>query len=185
MTDQIRKSVDALRHTAVVAGLNYEIWWLYKGAETRPLYLERMKRYSPFFQTSIHAHFVALIVALYRLYETRKDTHNISLILDLLEKKGALEAGVLASLRGRYDALKPLWIKVSILRNNVFGHDSLEYSEGEAFAVAQLTPDDLRDLWLGTCDLLNELTHAWDKSVHAFNLGSRDALIRMFEDLSR
>ena len=45
-----------------------------------------MKNYKMFFQTSIHAHFVALIVALYRLYENNKNTINIPQLLKLTEK---------------------------------------------------------------------------------------------------
>jgi hypothetical protein len=51
-----------------------------------------MNRYHLFFSTSIHSHFVALIVALYRLYEKRRDTYNIPRLTDLLEKEGRVSA---------------------------------------------------------------------------------------------
>jgi hypothetical protein len=34
-------------------------------------------------------------------------------------------------------------------------------------------------------ELLNVLTSAWDRSVHAFNLGAKDDLIRLLNDINR
>jgi len=81
---EIDRYIEELRDTVRVAWLNYEIWWVYKSTDTRPEYVDTMNRYPLFFQTSIHAHFVALLVALYRLYETRDDTYNIPTLLKLL-----------------------------------------------------------------------------------------------------
>jgi hypothetical protein len=77
----IREFHDAL----TAAELNYEIWWVYRGHDTRPKFIDTMSRYPVFFRMSIHAHFLATIVALSRLYETRKDSYNIgtkSLVID-------------------------------------------------------------------------------------------------------
>ncbi len=80
--------IGELRHTVSVAVLNYDIWWVYKSDRTRPQYVDTMNRYRIFFTTSLHAHFVALIVALYRLYEKRRDTHNIpGLILVIVRRR--------------------------------------------------------------------------------------------------
>lgn len=67
------------------------------------------------------------------------------------------------------DEAKPLWIKVTILRNKAFGHQSTAHTIGEVFQEAKVTP--------------NELSHAWDKSVHAFNLSSRKDTLRLLDDL--
>jgi hypothetical protein len=80
------KYVAELHHTVTVAALNYEVWWMYSSEDTRPEFVDAMNRYTIFFQTSIHAHFVALLVALYRLYETREDTYNIPSLLQLLRR---------------------------------------------------------------------------------------------------
>jgi len=42
MAVDIEKYIDELRHTVTVAGLNYEIWWVYKSKDTRPHYLDAM-----------------------------------------------------------------------------------------------------------------------------------------------
>lgn len=177
--------IEELRHTVTVAGLNHEIWWTYKSKDTRPQFLDVMNEYSIFFQTSIHAHFVALLVSLYRLYETRKDTYNIPTFLELLEKDAVLPSGTMQSLRSKYAQAKPLWIKVNILRNKVFGHRSVAHTSEEAFAEAAVTPDQLRELMELTKSLLNELTHKLEKSTHAFNFGAGSDIVRLLTALRR
>lgn len=183
MSLDIGSYISELRHTVTVAGLNHDIWWVYKSKNTRPAYIETMNRYSLFFQTSIHAHFVALLVALYRLYETRDDTFNIPSLLKILKEQRALAEATLQLLDGVYKEAKPLWIKVSILRNKAFGHGSVAQTVEQVFNEAGVTPDELRDLVEMTQRLLNELTRAWDNSSHAFNLGARDDTLRLLQNL--
>lgn len=184
MSADIDRYIGELRHTITVAGLNYEIWWVYKSEDTRLIYDKAMNRYGLFFQTSIHAHFVALLVALYRLYETRDDTFNIPSLLKILKTEARLPDATLKLLQGIYkDEARPLWLKVNILRNKAFGHRSVAHTIEEAFQEARITSNELHELVEATKKLLNELTHAWDKSVHAFNLGSREDTLRLLDDL--
>jgi AbiU2 len=177
--------IDELRHTVTVAGLNYEIWWTYKSKDTRPQFIDVMNRYSIFFQTSIHAHFVALLVSLYRLYETRTDTYNIPRFIELLETDTTLSPDVIQSLRSKYELAKPVWIKVNILRNKVFGHRSLARTVEEAFAEAGVKPDELKAMMDVTKSLLNELTNELERSTHAFNLGAGGEVLRLLTDLRK
>ena len=185
MSDEIERYVNELRHTATVAWLNYEIWWVYKSTDTRPEYLDTMNRYTLFFQTSLSAHFVALLVDLYRLYETRKDTYNIPMFLELLRKQQAVHGDVMAKLEQVYAKAKPLWVKVSVLRNKAFGHRSNAHSVSEVFAEAGVTPNELRNLVELTRDLLNSATQASAGTTHAFNLSSRDDTLRLLEALKQ
>lgn len=184
MSTDIDRYISELCHTTTVAGLNYEIWWAYKSKDTRPAYVDTINRYGLFFQTSLHAHFVALLVELYRLYETRDDTFNIPSLLRTLKTESLLPRTKLKLLEGIYkDESKPLWIKVNILRNKAFGHRSVAHTVEEVFNEAGVTPNDLRDLVETTKKLLNELTHAWDGSFHAFNLSSRGDILQLLNDL--
>jgi hypothetical protein len=185
MSHPYKAYVDELRHTITVAGLNYEIWWLYKGKDSRLQHIDVMNRYPIFFSTSLHAHLLALLVLLYRLYETRSDTYNIPRFIELLRADSALAPEVLDSLAARYGTAKPLWVKVNILRNNVFGHRSLALTVEQAFAEAGVAPNELRGLMDVTKDLLNELTHHLEQSTHAFNLGSAQDLERLLTDMRK
>jgi hypothetical protein len=183
MDQSLEQYAKEMRHTANVAWFNYEIWWVYKSADTRPEYLSTMNSYPLFFQTSLHAHFVALLVELYRLFETRQDTYNIPDFLKLLSERGAIPSEVGASLQDMYDEAKPLWVKVSILRNKVFGHRSKAHTVSEAFAEAGVKPDDLRELVEITRRLLNVATQAASQTTHAFNLSARGDTVRVLDHL--
>ena len=116
MTGDLERYIKELQHTVTTAGFNYDIWWVYKGVDTRPKYVKTMNRYGLFFQTSLHAHFIALLVELYRLYETRKDTFNVPSLLKLLKDQKALPPETLKSLNASYAQVKPLWLKVNAQR---------------------------------------------------------------------
>jgi hypothetical protein len=65
----------------------------------------------------------------------------------------------------------------------VFGHQSAKLGTKEAFAKAGVSPNQLKELLEITKELLNEITHEWDQSVHAFNLGSGQSIVRLLDDL--
>jgi len=183
MKQEIQKYIDDLRHTIMVAGLNYEVWWTYKERESRKKYVDTMNHYTMFFQVSIHAHFVAMLVALYRLYETRRDTVNIPDFIRILEKNACIPQVALNRIRQLYQDAHRLWVKVSILRNEAFGHRSNKYSVSEVFQKAGVKPNELKDLIERTKKLLNKITYELDRSVYAFNLEVADDINRILKDL--
>ena len=89
-SSDIDASIKDIRDAVVAASLNYDVWWVYKSEDSRPKYVSAMNRYTPFFQTSLQAHFLGLLVPLYRIYETRRDTHNIPQLIKRLRATKAL-----------------------------------------------------------------------------------------------
>jgi hypothetical protein len=176
--------ITELRHTVTVAGLSHEIWWAFRSKDTRPKYVKTLNRYSLFFSTTIHAHFMAALVALYRLYETRKDTYNIPQLLRLTEADSKFLPEQIEEFKMLYARAKPLWAKVNILRNNAFGHRSTSLTVEEAFAEADMAPNEFTELIDVTKELLNAVSHAYDRSFHVFNLGARKDVLRMLDDLT-
>jgi hypothetical protein len=177
------ETVKELQDAVIAAGLHYEIWWVFRSEDTRGKYLDAMNQYVTYFKAAIAAHFTALLVCLYRLYETRRDTHNIPQFIDRLESEKALDAETLKTLRAMHEEAKPLWKKVSILRNEVFGHRSLEIDTDTAFKKAQITGDDLKELVAITKTLLNHLTLKLHDSTHAFNLSAASDTLGIMETL--
>jgi len=183
MPTNLDPHIAALRHSASVASLNYDIWWAYKSKEHRPIYVATMNRYPGFFETSIYAHFVALLVALYPMYETRRDTFNIPRLLKVLDKEGHVPDKVLAKANAIHAEAKPLWVRVGVLRNNAFGHRSDSKTVKEAFKEAGITPDQLKKLIELTKRLLNTISLALDGTVHLFNRAATEATLRVLHDL--
>jgi hypothetical protein len=179
----VSERIDELRQQALRAALNYEVWWVYRSSDTRPKYVDVMNRYTVLFATAIHAHFVAMLVALYSLYETREDTHSIPQLLETLRTEGKLGEDLIDAFNSRYQQLKPFWVKVSMLRNDAFAHRSSTYAISEVFTRANVKPDELRVLVDGTASLLNEVSRRHDRSAHAFNTGAREAALALLEDL--
>lgn len=183
MDSEIDDYIKDLHHAVTVAGLNYEIWWTYVEKEYRAKYVDAMNRYSLFFQTSIHAHFAAFVIALYCLYETNERTVNVPGLLRIMKDKHPLSLQTEQNVEELVQKAQPLFQKVAILRNNVFGHRSAKLSTREAFAKARITPDQLKDMLNTTKDLMNEITREWNQSTHAFNLGSGESIVRLLDDL--
>ena len=181
----IEHHIAELRHGLHCAALNYEIWWAYKEKNSRQKYAGTMNQYTPFFQTGIHAHFVAYVMAMYGLYEKRKDTVNIPRLIEAVKKSGKLNQEDLAETEKRFRELKPIWVKVGILRNNVFGHRSEHVDAAAAFKQANTTPNELMRFIESTRQLLNVVTKAWDKTGYILNTGSGAAALRILEDLRR
>ncbi|MDZ7686930.1 MAG: hypothetical protein U5O39_19905 [Gammaproteobacteria bacterium] len=183
-SDELDEYLKELREAVSVAGLNHQIWWVYKSKDTRHQFIKTMRRFNLFFQTSEYAHFVTLLVGLYRLYETRTDTYNIPTFLKRIREFGHLPESSVSEAEEIYlNQAKPLWIKVSILRNEAYGHRSSTSTMAEIYQKAGVSPNELHELMEVTKKLLNTLSHAWDNSSHAFNLGSKDATIRMLKAL--
>ena len=90
MKKTIQQDIMELRNTLVVASLNYEIWWFYKEKDNRKKFIDTLRIYKPFFEISLHAHFVAMIIAIYKLFETRSDTVNMHQLIGLLKEEGVI-----------------------------------------------------------------------------------------------
>ncbi|MCW7073999.1 MAG: hypothetical protein OCU20_09050 [Methanophagales archaeon] len=183
MKNKILQNVKELQNALTVAGLNYEIWWIYKEKESRERFVDTLNAYPLFFQTSLHAHFVAMIIALYRLFETRKDTVNIPQLIKLFKKEGTFPRMEFQRLESEIEQIKPLWIKVSILRNKLFGHRSNALDNEDIWKEASVTPNEFKKLIEDSKRILNEMTSIWNRSSHAFNLSATEDTMDLLEDL--
>lgn len=183
MQNQIEQYIEELRHACVAARLNYEIWWLYKEKESRKRFGSTLNDYPLFFQTSLHANFVAMIIALYRLFENRRDTVNLPELIKLLKKDGSIAQTNLKKFGSEIMQTKVLWKKVSILRNNLFGHKANALDNDEIWKKASVTPNQFRDLINDCQRILNMVTSTLNRNSHAFNLSATRDTKKLLEDL--
>ncbi len=184
-SNEIQKHVGELQHVIVVAKLNYEIWWIYKEKNSRMRFVDILNNYPLYFQTSLHAHFVAMIISLYRLYETRKDTINLLQLVRLLRKHSTLSIQEIKGMESDIKGMRPLWQKVSILRNNMFAHRSNKLDDDAVWKKANVTPNQIKKLIDDSESILNRITHLWARNTHAFNLSSTHDTVCLLEDLKR
>lgn len=182
--NKFTKQIEELQHTIQVAGLNYDIWWTYSGKKYRKLLLDADIYYPMFFQTSLHAHFVAMIIALYQLFEKRDDTVNFNHLLLLMKQVNKFNAKEIYNIERKIDKLKHLWIKIGILRNKVFGHKTSKFNI-DPWKEAKITPNSIKKMIQQCQKLLNDISHKWDRNTYAFNLSATDDTRNLLEDLKR
>jgi hypothetical protein len=163
-----------LRQSAIQASLNYDVWWVFKNPDTRPKYAETMNRYSLYFQAAINAHFIGFLLPLYRLFESRPDTHNIPRLIRQLRAEDNVLGSKLDEFDKRLVELKPVWKKIATLRNEVFGHRTIELDISSVFLKASITADEIRVFIEHVLDLVNGISAECEDSYEIFNLGACD-----------
>ena len=183
MNRRINNHIEQLEHTIIVAGLNYDIWWGYKNKFRKQL-LNAAYHYPMFFQTSLHAHFVALIMALYRLFENRRDTVNFYSIQALLKQTPKFGDRDLKNINKRIDRLKPIWVKIGILRNKAFGHTSNNF-DMNPWKQASISANEIKKLIKESQKLLNHISQKWDRNTFAFNLSATSDTRQLLQDIEK
>lgn len=185
MDDEINRNIIELENALRAAGLNYEIWWVYKEKESRKRFLATLNAYPLFFQTSLHAHFVAMIISLYRVYETRRDTINFPQLIKKLKKHSPISNKDMERITSNIDKIKPLWVKVSVLRNKMFAHRSNDLDYDEIWEEAKIKPNQFKELIDESKRILKDMNSLWDRSSHSFNLTATEDTVELLEDLKR
>lgn len=175
--------IENLRGTIITAELNHDIWWIYKSKDTRPKFIDIMNSYLSFFQASNHAHFVAMLIALYRLYETRRDTISLPHLLKILDRDHPLSDNALSSVSELMQKAKPIWKKVGIIRSEVFAHSNDERNTEESFKKAGIKYRHFKELIDLSKTIINNITNDLSRNTHAFNLSAEFDTKRLLTDL--
>jgi len=160
---QFQKYLRELSHTALVASENYEIWWIYKNKEDRPKYIDVMSEYWGFFRASIPAHFIAMLMALSKIYENRNDTMNIYRFLYLIGNGKLIDDTVIKEVNESLEAKKSLIKKICILRSNYFAHISEKLNYDEVLKKANIKYKHFKELIELAQGLLSKISYAYNK----------------------
>jgi hypothetical protein len=163
----------------IVARASFDIWWLYASNETRPRYLDVMNDYPDFFRYDEEGHFRNAVVTLWTLFDGRRDTVTLR---SLITEAGARGLEV-ATPRARLKRLEPRLEKIETLRHKLFAHrdHSLEYES--VYAIADITPDDLRSTLDESLLIFNELATLHNLPKTEFRSFPADDARRLLERL--
>ena len=118
--------------------------------------LVKFNRNVRFFSGVDSALFNSTIVLLYTLYERRSDTVNFGRLLDLIQPSITTED--MASHTKSLEAIKPTWIRVGILRNEMVGHQTLDRDRAAVQSKANLGFSDVDGLLAHAKDLLFDIS---------------------------
>ncbi len=125
------------------AHYSYEIWWILVSSDDRNKYFRHMVHYKEFFQPTAHAHITSIVINLYKLFETRKDTLNFQRLIKETEKIGLLDS---KEIKSECKEAKDLWKKISILRNKLFAHKNYRLTREAIYREAKINPNQIKRL---------------------------------------
>lgn len=180
MSDQsadIKQRIEELYRLLRIAHRNLEIYKVIAVDGRTVKYLDVLNEYLAYFHSAHHAHLVAVIVSLYGFYETRDDSHNINQLIKI--SGPATRQKVESDLQ----LAKPLWRKVIVLRNEVFGHRSSEVSIEAAFKKANLNVTSLRDLVNLTHKILNTVSYLEHSTILSLDDDIADRTLALLDKL--
>ena len=158
------------------SNFSYWFWWKLVGPD-RSQYIKIMNRYRVFFSTLIRALFNTLIISLFKLYDTRRDTVNLNRVLKDIKRDKKLSPKELSKVEKNYEKAIYFWKKVKTLRHEYFAHLKFDYDEKSLYENAGIAPDEFKEL----IDLSMEVFNAF----HYHYYGTRLELINPEEDIKR
>jgi len=181
---KINSYIEKLSSSITRAELNYDIWRVYKTKQYRKLLLQASHNYPNFFPVSVHAHFVAMVIALYRLLENRNDTVNFNQLIIVVKHNTHFTKRDIANIQRRINSILPLWKKIEILRNNIFGHETNQFTINP-WTVAKITPNNVKKIIEKYKNLLNCISKKWNGKHYMFSLSASAHTKGLLKDLNK
>lgn len=179
------EKVEELFQDVLRARDTYEAWWNLKNTTVLPKYEETMDAYSEYFGVAIHSHFVAMLLALFRLFDDHQQALSLPRIIVSLQSQPQIPSGLKQKLATQLAAAQPLITKIRLLRDKVFAHRDRAYSYERAFSEAGLTADEVAALIDTAGDMVNDLLHTEGKGTLTFERRTERDLLRVLADLDK
>jgi hypothetical protein len=121
------------------------------------------------------------INSLYSLNEKRGDTLNFNTLL--AKYKDSLSTASYQELASKVNELKPLWVKLAILRNEIFAHRTNERGLDESFNKADMTPGQIMS-YIKLCQFVIQRFGVLRFGVtYQLTSGSKPAMDKLISDL--
>jgi hypothetical protein len=178
--DKINELVQAV----TTADVSFEIWRLLTfkntNVETAP-HARAFGAYRGFFIPSVHAHLIACVMAIYRLFDSDSGVVSLSACNDLRRRLTSDQNEVF---RQKLGSVRDIADRVAGLRNQLFAHRD-DSSVQAAFDRARLKRDELRQLINTARELVELLRSGWDLPERMWpeTEGAAQDSIRLLDDL--
>lgn len=178
-SEKIRK----LLHTMLTqADIDFEMWQAMRKARfDQEVVIMLNSRYRRFYMAAENALFNSLISILYKAFERRTDTANFGQLLKTLPLCIAPE--IKTELAELSEKIKTIWIKISLVRNKVVGHQSLQQSVDEVHRFAGITILELEVFLKDAQNLLCLVAKHFHDTQIIFNLKGTQSFDNLLKDL--
>ena len=151
----IDRQLEILTQQVVRSRIFYDIWWLYKGSNTRPKIIDAMNDFSEFYRFDEHAHFVSLIIHCVVLWD--KGAGNVSILSLARKVLDPKRNGADKELYEKVTQLEKSAKGIITLRHEAIAHRSAVFDYDEAFRRARISPNSIRDMTSQALAYVNEL----------------------------
>ena len=156
------------------AQVHHDLLVALRDATVVPDNLIKFNRNLRFFSGVDSALYNSTVVLLYALYETRDDTANFWQFLALA--RDTIPADALELYRTRLEQIKPIWVRVCTIRNELVGHQTLARDRTAVELKARLRFSDVDALLAHAKELLFDISSRHFDTHLAYMEDSRDAV---------
>ena len=182
----MNKSGESIRqslHTILTqAEIDYDMWIAMRNTRSDPdIVLMLNRRYGRFYISAENAFFNSLVTILYAVFEKRKDTVNFWSLRNTLPSNA--DSVVLKEIDERLATIKIIWKRISIIRNEVVGHQTLSRNREESNDAAGLRLKDLKSMVLLCQELLILIAQKFHDTGVNFNLKGAESFEKLITDL--
>jgi hypothetical protein len=169
----------------VVRGrLFLDLWFYFEEKTTRAKIIETMREYNEFFRFTPHAYFVAYVVHIAAMFDSRRDTISLPRLAKEMKVARLLQGHSAAEVDLLLAEAAPIVEKVAILRHCAFAHRSARISYDDAFKRAAVKPNQLRDLSEVALKIANRLLLARGLKDEVFTTLPREDAEKMMKALA-
>jgi hypothetical protein len=179
-----RRCLYPLRNACLRASENNEIWRIYQ--IDRHKHYQIMNEYHGFFACSIHAHFVATLVALGILYEKDSDSYNLHELIKYAEEHKLIQTRVLDKQKIRLHKVSKIAHNLWKIRSKAFAHMDTKLSYETVLSKFPFTPKQLTQLILTAKRILKDIFYAFEKDDSGnFQIGARTDTLALLAVLKK
>jgi AbiU2 len=152
---ELDRQLEIVTQQVIRARIYFDLWWFYKGAETRPKIIDTLNDFSDFFRFDEHAQFVAMIIHCGAIWDNTKSALGlVRLAGKILDPKKSESDQVILDKIANYqnDAAG-----LVMIRNEAIAHRSATFDYAEAFTRAKVVPSNLPHAMTTRLMAINEL----------------------------
>ncbi|MFY9826952.1 MAG: hypothetical protein WAM82_36710 [Thermoanaerobaculia bacterium] len=138
----------------------WQAWWFYVGEDTPATFFHAFDLYPWLVDQEIHAHFVATVMALGKLYDSSNDAVSLSSLFREARVQNAVCIEVLAAIRADRKKASKIWSRLKVIRDENVAHVLAEEDFKEVFERANIKYEKVEELICLSRNVLNRLCEA-------------------------
>lgn len=124
----------------------FDVWSEMHDRTKQYIYEPGISSHWTYFQTCSASHITSTSCFIYSLLETKNNTYNIPGLRDAILEHFPEKEGEIDVIDTKISNLKPTWIKISQIRNQVFAHRSKKIEIPVLFKKLELEHEDINEL---------------------------------------